>query len=353
MVRISSKVSSKAIVPVGKRCILDFDQIRTFLEVSRQKSFSRAAVKLLVTQPSISAQISSLEKTMGVRLFERGGGKVTLTAAGRVFEPFAEDCISRLNHISITIADLERSPRGSLLISANDSTALYVLPAFFANFKKRYPRVSLNIVRAERAKTIESVLNREADFGVVSLPVNDPRLHVELIHEDEWTLCLPPDHPLCAFPTVTLKQISQHNLLLPKSGRRREHLDRLFAQSKLRPRIGMELDSYELLKRLIIARMGIGFLPRINILAEIRGGILHAVATEGVTIPRNLALISRMDRKLTRAGHAFYNVATRGVHPTAEDNEKDSQRLPDSHFPDSHLPDYSSDISQQLNGEAS
>jgi len=321
---------------------LDFDQLKTFLEVSRQKSFSRAAVKLLVTQPSISAQISSLEKTIGVRLFERGGGKVTLTAAGRVFEPFAEDCITRLNHISITIADLERSPRGSLLISANDSTALYVLPTFFANFKKRYPRVSLNIVRAERAKTIESVLNREADFGVVSLPVSDPRLHVELIHEDEWTLCLPHDHVLCSCPAVTLKQIAQHNLLLPKTGRRREHLDRLFAQNKLRPRIGMELDSYELLKRLIIAGMGIGFLPRINILAELRAGTIHAVPTEGVTIPRNLALISRIDRELTRAGHAFYNVATRGTHPTA-DYEKD--------FPNHS--DHATEPTSHLNGDAS
>ncbi len=297
---------------------MDFDQLKTFLEVSRQKSFSRAAVKLLVTQPSISAQISSLEKTIGVRLFERGGGKVTLTAAGRVFEPFAEDCITRLNHIAITIADLERSPRGSLLISANDSTALYVLPTFFANFKKRYPRVSLNIVRAERSKTIESVMNREADFGVVSLPVADPRLHIEVIHEDEWVLALPQDHPLATAPAVTLKQISQQNLLVPKSGRRREHLDYLFAQNDLRPKIAMELDSYELLKRLVIAGMGIGFLPRINILAELRAGILHTVPTEGIVIPRNLALISRTDRILTRAGHAFFTVATRRIHPSAD-----------------------------------
>lgn len=297
---------------------MDFDQLKTFLEVSRQKSFSKAAVKLLVTQPSISAQISSLEKTIGVRLFERGGGKVTLTAAGRVFEPFAEDCITRLNHISITIADLERSPRGSLLISANDSTALYVLPTFFANFKKRYPRVSLNIVRAERSKTLESVMNREADFGVVSLPVSDPRLHIEVIHEDEWVLVMPPDHPLSASPTVTLRQISQQNLLVPKSGRRREHLDYLFAQNDLRPKIAMELDSYELLKRLIIAGMGIGFLPRINILSELRAGILHTVPTDGIVIPRNLALISRTDRILTRAGHAFFTVATRRTHPSAD-----------------------------------
>ena len=297
---------------------MDFDQLKTFLEVSRQKSFSRAAVKLLVTQPSISAQISSLEKAIGVRLFERGGGKVTLTAAGRVFEPFAEDCITRLNHIAITIADLERSPRGSLLISANDSTALYVLPTFFASFKKRYPRVSLNIVRAERAKTIESVLNREADFGVVSLPLTDPRLHIEVIHEDEWVLVMPPDHALAQQETVTLKQISQNSLLVPKSGRRREHLDYLFAQGGLRPRLGMELDSYELLKRLIIAGMGIGFLPRINVHAELRLGILQMAPVEGVTIPRDLALISRTDRELTRAGHAFFTVATRRVHPSAE-----------------------------------
>jgi DNA-binding transcriptional LysR family regulator len=118
---------------------VDFDQLKTFLEVSKQKSFSKAAVKLLVTQPSISAQISSLEKVVGVRLFERGGGKVTLTAAGRVFEPFAEDCITRLNHISMTIADLERSPRGSLLISANDSTALYVLPTFLLRSRSGIP----------------------------------------------------------------------------------------------------------------------------------------------------------------------------------------------------------------------
>src|SRR6202020_2599832 len=109
---------------------MDFDQLKTFLRRVRQKSFSRAAEKLHVTQPSISAQIRSLETHLGQRLLDRGGGKVTLTAAGRVFEPFAEDCLLRLKHISLMLADLERLPRGSLTVSANDSTALYVLPLF-------------------------------------------------------------------------------------------------------------------------------------------------------------------------------------------------------------------------------
>ena len=300
---------------------MDFDHLKTFLEVSRQKSFSRAAEKLLVTQPSISAQIRALESALGHRLLERGGGKVTLTAAGRVFEPFAEECLTRLNHILLTIGDLERSPRGSLTVSSNDSTALYVLPTFFSRFKRQYSRVALNIVRAERAKTIESVLNREVDFGVVSLPIKDPRLHVEIIHKDELVLVVPAQHPLAseaAGHAVTLEQVARHSLLVPAQGRRREHLDLLFSQRKLTPRIGMELDSNELLKRLILADMGIGFLPRINILTELRAGLVQAVSIEGVEIPRDLGLISHRDRVLSRAGEVFFTVATGLIRPSPD-----------------------------------
>jgi DNA-binding transcriptional LysR family regulator len=298
---------------------MDIDQLKTFLEVCRQKSFSRAAEKIHVTQPSISAQIRSLETYLGHRLLERGGGKVTLTAAGRVFEPFAENCLSRLNHMVMTLADLERLPRGALTVSANDSTALYVLPVFFSKFRRQYPRVALNIVRAERTKSLELVLDREVEFGVVSLPLKDKRLHVEVIHTDEFVLVVPANHPLAGFETVSLKQIAQHRLLLLKQGRRREHLDELFAREKLCPRIAMELDSNELLKRLILKEMGIGFLPKINVFDEERNGSLKIIPIENVNISRELALISRKDQVLTRAGNAFFTFATGTVRSTPED----------------------------------
>jgi DNA-binding transcriptional LysR family regulator len=298
---------------------MDIDQLKTFLEVCRQKSFSRAAEKIHVTQPTISAQIRSLETYLGHRLLERGGGKVTLTAAGRVFEPFAENCLSRLNHMVMTLADLERLPRGALTVSANDSTALYVLPVFFSKFRRQYPRVALNIVRAERTKSLELVLDREVEFGVVSLPLKDKRLHVEVIHTDEFVLVVPANHPLAGFETVSLKQIAQHRLLLLKQGRRREHLDELFAREKLCPRIAMELDSNELLKRLILKEMGIGFLPKINVVDEERNGSLKIIPIENVNISRELALISRKDQVLTRAGNAFFTFATGTVRSTPED----------------------------------
>ncbi len=298
---------------------MDFDHLKTFLEVSRQKSFSRAAEKLYVTQPSISAQIRSLESTLGYRLLERGGGKVTLTAAGRLFEPFAEESLARLSHILLAMGDLERSPRGSLTVSANDSTALYVLPSFFSKFRRQYSRVALNIVRAERSKTIEAVLHREVDFGVVSLPLKEPRLHIELIHQDELVLVVPAGHALAGQETVSLEQLSRFSLFVPKQGRRREHLDSLFAEQKLTPRIGMELDSNELLKRLVLAEIGIGFLPRINILAELRAGLVRALTIDGVSLPRDLGLISHRHRVLSRAGDVFFTVATGQTRPSPED----------------------------------
>jgi DNA-binding transcriptional LysR family regulator len=299
---------------------MDFDWLNTFLEVARQKSFSRAGEKLRVTQPSISAQIRSLETHLGYRLLDRGGGKVTLTAAGRVFQAFAEESLSQLKHIRLTLADMERMPRGTLTVSANDSTALYVVPLLISKFKKQYPRVTLNIIRAERCKTVEMVLAREVEFGIVSLPVKDPRLHIEIIHEDKLVLVVPTGHPLTSIESVTLSDVAKYGFLVPKQGRRRESLDYLFAQNKITRRIAMELDSSELLKRLILADLGIGFLPHINIVTELSQGLLQTIEIEGVDMPRHLALISRHDIELTRSGNAFFTYATGSVRswPSAE-----------------------------------
>lgn len=294
---------------------MDFEQLRTFLEVSRLKSFSRAAEKLGVTQPAISAQIRSLENEAGARLFDRDGGKVTFTAAGRLFEPFAEHCLQVHSHIMVAIGELHRSPRGEISVSANEGTSLYVLPAVFAQFKKQYTRVNLNVVRADRAKSLEAVLNREVDFGIVSLPVKDVRLTVDIIHKDDLVLVVPKSHPLATRDQIKFAEILQYPLLLPKHGRQREQIDDIFRSNDVQPRIAMEVDSSELLKRLIGAGLGMGFLPRSNVRDDERNGLLKTIKVEGVRLSRELALVFRKDKTLTRAAHAFLEIATGRARP--------------------------------------
>ena len=289
---------------------MDFDQLRTFLEVARHKSFSRAGEKLSLTQPAISAQIRSLETEVGAQLFDRSGGKVTFTAAGRLFEPFAEHCLDCNQHILMAVGEMQRTPRGEVSISANESTCLYVLPQVFSQFKQLYSRVGLNIIRADRSKTLEAVLNREVDFGVVALPVKDVRLTAEWLHKDELVLIAGPGHALVRAGKLRIEDVARHALLLPKQGRQREQIDLLFSIRELKPNIGMELDSSELLKRFVAAGMGIGFAPKSTIAADVDAGSLKVLPIEGVRLVRELALVFRKDKSLSRAAQSFIEIAT-------------------------------------------
>ncbi len=292
---------------------MDFDQLKTFLEVWRQKSFSRAAEKLRITQPAVSAQIRSLEKEVGERLFDRKGGKVTFTPTGRVFEPFAENALATQRHMLMMVAEQRHSARGEIAISAQESTSLYVLPEVFTEFKRHYPKVGLKIIRAERAHTLEALLNREVDFGVVSLPVKDPRFTCEVIHRDELLLATPKGHPLTMMAKVDPADIVKHSFLLPKQGRQRDVLLNIFRMHEVYPRKVMEVESGELMKRFVIAGLGVGFLPTINIANERASGTVQVVQLDSIRLPRELALIYLKDKPLTRAVNGFLEITRRRV----------------------------------------
>src|SRR5947199_6733254 len=163
---------------------MDFEQLETFLEVARHSSFSRAGEKRFRTQPAISSQIRALEEEVGSKLFDRSGGKVALTASGKVFQKYAESVLEARKNVITTLAEMERVPRGEIVIGANEATCLHILPEVFAEFKKQYPNVAVNIRRSERAKILESIIDNSVDFGVVSLPLHDNRLTVVTIHRD-------------------------------------------------------------------------------------------------------------------------------------------------------------------------
>ena len=99
---------------------MDFDQLETFLEVARHASFSRAAEKRFRTQPAISSQIRGLEEEVGAKLFDRSGGKVSLTAAGKAFQKYVEDTLDARKAMLVAIAEMERVPRGELIVGANE-----------------------------------------------------------------------------------------------------------------------------------------------------------------------------------------------------------------------------------------
>jgi LysR family transcriptional regulator, low CO2-responsive transcriptional regulator len=290
---------------------MDLDQLETFLEVARLSSFSRAAERRFRTQPAISSQIRALEEEVGARLLDRSGGKVSITAAGKIFQKWAEETLDTRKAVLAAIAEAERVPRGEIVVGANEGTCLHILPEVFADFKKQYPTVAVSIKRADYARVLESVIDNSVDFGVVSLPVSDNRLTAVLIHRDELVIIAPPQHPLAKMKSVSMGDVTKFPLLLPKAGHTRDALEELFHERKLKPHYSMELDSSELLKRFVAADVGVGFIARSNALEDVRAGALQVIPISDAQIRRDLALIFRKDKALSRAALAFIDIAVK------------------------------------------
>ena len=290
---------------------MDFDQIETFLEVARLSSFSRAAERRFRTQPAISSQIRALEEEVGAKLLDRSGGKVAVTGAGKVFQKYAEDTLEQRRVMLAALAEMHRVPRGEIVVSANEGTCLHILPEVFAEFKRQYPNVGVGVKRLEHNKILEAIIDNSCDFGIVSMPVPDKRLTVVPIHRDELIVITPPSHPLAAQKKATVAEVVEYPLLLPKVGRTRDALETLFHERRLKPIISMELDSSELMKRFVAADVGVGFIPRSHVAEDLQAKALAALTLADASIQRDLALVFRKDKALSRAALAFIDIAVK------------------------------------------
>ena len=146
---------------------------------------------------------------------------------------------------------------------------------------------------------------------MVSLPVTDNRLTVVLIHRDELVIIVPPSHPLGKMKSAPIAEVGKFPLVVPKAGHTRDSLEELFHQRRVKPNYTMELDSSELLKRFVAAGVGVGFIARSNVEEDVRARSLTAVTIADAQVRRDLALVFRKDKALSRAALAFIDIAVK------------------------------------------
>ena len=284
---------------------MDLDQLHTFLEIVRLKSFSKAALSCYRTQPAVSAQVRQLEQEMNAPLFERLGTKIALTAAGHIFADYSEQILELRRRAQDSINELERVPRGELVIAANEATCIYVLPRVFSEFKKRFPNVQILVDRSYGAHVVEAVLENQADFGITQLPVTEKRLQVAKIHADEIKALLPPQHPLAANEVILPVDLAGQPLLLPKAGTTRSRLNAWLEPVEEQISISMELDSTEMIKRFVMAELGIGFVAAAHCKEEVEAKKLVARPLGPESMIRQIGLIYRKDKALSKAALGF------------------------------------------------
>ncbi len=308
---------------------MDFDQLHTFLEIVRLKSFSKAAQTCFRTQPAISAQIRQLEQELKADLFERFGSRISLTVAGKLFAEYAEQMMDLKRRAQDTIDELQVVPRGELVIAANEATCMYMLPAVFSAYKKRFPAVQLQVNRSYGSRVVEAVMENVADFGLRQYPVNEKRVQVESIFTDEVRVIVPANNPLVGKKSVTCDDVVAFPLLLPQSGTTRTRLDVWLESVQNQMQISMELDSTEMMKRFVVAGLGISFLALVNCREEIARGELHALPLAPEPMIRRTGLVYRKDKALSKAAQGFIDVTLSHFAPDQPDalGPQDGPRL--------------------------
>jgi DNA-binding transcriptional LysR family regulator len=301
---------------------MDFDHLITFVEIAKQGSFSRAGQKLFRSQPAVSAQIRQLEQEYGQKLFDRVGKSVQLTAAGDVLLEYAGKLLTLRNESLRAVADQASTPRGTLAVGANEATCLYVLPDIFAKYNQHYPHVQISIYRNFSHKVIEKIEDGTVDVGIVTLPVKSPSLRVHSIFRDRIMLMTSLTNPLAKHKTVTTAEIAEQPQIYPKTGFMRQVLDKQFRPYRSRLHISMELPSVGMIKRFVVAGLGVSLISESFVRDEVRAGKAKLIPVSDMDVWRELGLVYRRDRTLPRSASAFVAMIRQGV-----------DSLSDSHVP--------------------
>lgn len=281
-------------------------QLRTFKTVADLTSFSLAAQKLRLSQPSVSYQVKELEESIGLPLLDRLGKRVQLTEAGSVLYGYARRTLDVVDEAALVLEEMRGIKRGTLRVGASTTVGIYLLPAALGAFKKLHPGLVISLEIGTRNRVQEQVINNELDLAVVGPALKDPELTVIPFLSDELVVVAPGGHALAGKRGLTLKDISELPFIMrePASGSRWS-LEKAARKAGARLKVAMELGSNGAIKHAVESGLGLAVLSRYACALELAGGRLVELDVTGFPIRRDWNIVTLRRRRLPTSVQAF------------------------------------------------
>lgn len=290
---------------------MDIQELEAFWWIAKTGSFNRAAERLYLTQPSVTARIQALEKELGQPLFERKPRGVRLTDAGRVLLPHAERVLLDIRKARQAVTDLGSATGGQLMVGAALTTSTYMLPEVLAKFKAAYPAVEIN-VRTGRSHQIQQlVLEDTVPLGLVHSPLSShPEIEAVPLYAEPIVLVVHPGHPLAGRQEVTPEQLASEPFITSdRASGYWSLVEQFWAGVGIAPRITMELDSIEATKRMIMCGLGLAMMPQGTVEGELKTRQLVVVPVAGTShLNRQSLLIHRRGKVWSGITRGFLEI---------------------------------------------
>ncbi len=302
---------------------MNIHQLQIFYAVVQRRSITAAASDLHLTQPAVSLQVKALENNLGLPLLERGGPKLRLTQAGEALYRCAVSILHAKDEAERAIGELSAATKGKLILGANTTGGMYILPQIVRAFKELYPQTEV-IFQIESTEWLyEKILQNVVDMGLVGGPTEDRRFGVEPICLDHVALIVSPSHPFSCLAKVSLKDLKPEPCILPSQGSRtRQFVERRLKAAGVTLRIVMQLPGTEAVKKAVEANLGIAFVSRYSVENECTLGKLKIIDIERVDLTRHMELIYRKQKYFAPVAQRFREF----VHAYAQQHLTQSRR---------------------------
>ena len=282
---------------------MEIDQIETFLAVVTYGGFHRAAAALRVSQPAVSARVRALEDSLGVKLFSRVHGGLSVSPAGKALRPHAEQLLRDVARARQAIHEMQPSVGGALRVAAALSVCTYFLPDVIKDYQAANPKVMVSLRSGTSLQVLKMVLDGEAEIGVAR-SLNHPEVETMTLRDDPLILVGHPNHPAARKRRVRLEDVESMPLIFFDRGSSDWTLSQgLFRRAGQLPNTVLEVEAA---KRMVERKLGLSFLPQIAVSRELHRGKLVAVEITNVEpLRRNLDVIYPRHRALTRDAQAL------------------------------------------------
>lgn len=287
---------------------MDLSQLEVFLAVAQERRFSRAAEKLYRTQSAVSQSIRKLEEEIGEPLFDRSSRDGLLTDAGQVLWEYAERLLNLRAEAQEALVELNKLEKGKLVISANEFTALYLLPVL-AEFRRRHSMIRITVNRALGSCIPDDVLRHTAELGVLTYSPQETQLRSVVVYLDELIFVVPPTHPLARQAQVSIRQLGTESFVahhVPSPYR--DKVIAAFQRYKTPLHMNIELPTLQAIKLFVAMGNGVALVPEISVEGELRRGELVRIPVRELHLQRKLRLIYRKEASLSHAAQAFLKV---------------------------------------------
>ncbi len=292
---------------------MDFKQLEAFAYVVKLKSFSRAADKIYLTQPTISNHISTLEKELDTKLLERGSKTVFPTASGKILYNYAEKMLNLREDAICAIRSYNKELKGNLTISASTVPSQYVLPDIMTAFREEYPNVVFQINRQDSGQVVDSIMDRSAVLGFTGTANDDKDIAFESFAKDRLVIIAPNNEKYqkmdCHNFDTNLLKTEPIVLREEGSGTRKEmehFLDQVnIAMGELN--VVAQFSDPDSIKHAVSKGLGISIISRAAVEDYVSFGQLLTFELKNVVMDRDLYMVYRKGGTMPFIGEVFMN----------------------------------------------